>query len=233
MKLAIMQPYFFPYIGYFQLINLVDKFIIYDDVNFINRGWINRNNILINGKANLVSIPLANASQNKLINEVSIIGNNDWKLKMDKTISLAYKKAPHFNKVYPLIKECLFLNETSVHKYNAQILKMVCAYLKIETTFTFSSEQANSNKELKSQYRILDICIKENALHYINPIGGIELYDKDIFQERNIRLNFIKTGSIDYKQYNNTFVPNLSIIDVMMFNTVEETHSLLHQYELI
>ena len=233
MKLAIMQPYFFPYLGYFQLINTVDDFIIYDDVNFINKGWINRNNILINGNASLITVPLIQASQNKLINEISIMSDNTWKIKLDKTIQLAYKKSPFFNKVYPLIKECIFCDEKLIHIYNFQIIKKICQYLNIKTNILYSSELIDNDKTLKAQHRILDICIKKNNTHYINPMGGLNLYDKTIFKNQNILLSFIKMNSIEYRQFDNTFINCLSIIDVLMFNEIEEIHTLINQYDLI
>ena len=232
MQLAIMQPYFFPYLGYFQLVNAVDKFIIYDDVNYINRGWVNRNKILINGESNLVSVPLINASQNKLINALYIVKDDAWKTKLDKSIQFAYKKAPCFNEVYPFLRECIFNNQKMIHHYNAHILKLICYYLNIKTNFLFSSELYNNNT-LKSQDRILDICINQNAISYINLIGGKELYDKTNFELNNIKLSFMKMDIINYKQFNNNFVQSLSIIDILMFNEIQEVSDLLNCYKLL
>ena len=104
MKIAIMQPYFFPYLGYWQLMNIVDKFVIYDDVNYIKRGWINRNRILVEGKPFYIHVPVMKASQNKIINEMEVFVDSSLRKKELKTIELAYKKAPFFDSVYPLIK---------------------------------------------------------------------------------------------------------------------------------
>lgn len=105
MKLAIMQPYFFPYIGYFQLIHAVDKFIILDDVNYINRGWINRNKIIINGEAKWFTLSLDKASQNKLIKEINISSKDVFHEKLLKTLKIFYGKAPYFNQVYDLLNK--------------------------------------------------------------------------------------------------------------------------------
>ncbi len=232
MKVAIMQPYFFPYIGYFQLINTVDKFIIYDDVNFINKGWINRNNVLVNGNSKLITIPLKDASQNKLINEVFVLNNQKETNKILKTIELSYKKAPFFDTVYSIIQLCIHTDADSIAGYNLKILKEICMYLNISTVFVNTSTVYN-NSHLKSQDRILDICLQENANIYVNPIGGINLYSREIFEDKNIHLYFIKPKSIVYPQFKNLFIPWLSIIDVLMFNSKEEVIELLNQYELI
>ena len=216
MKLAVMQPYFFPYIGYFQLIAAVDKFVVYDDVNYIKRGWINRNNILINGVATLIQVPLSGASQNKLINEVEILNEAKWKIKLLRTIELNYKKAPLFRAVYDLIQTEINNGHTHIAGLNAESTKAVCKYLGINTQI-ISSSSHYQNKHLSGQDRILDICKIENAGRYINPIGGMELYDRALFKENNIELNFLQSSAISYSQFNNLFAPYLSIIDVLMF----------------
>lgn len=232
MKLAIMQPYFFPYIGYFQLIAAVDKFIIYDDVNYINRGWINRNNILINGKAGLVSVPLIGSSQNKLIKDLDVVFEEKWKNLLLKTICQNYKKAPFFEIVFPMLNMIILSKASSISKYNLLGLTTICKYLKISTNFIHSSD-VYKNSELKGQNRIIDICKKEYVRQYINPIGGIGLYDKNEFAIQGLKLNFLKTKKVEYKQFHNEFVPWLSILDVLMFNSVVEVNEMLNQYELI
>ncbi len=232
MKLAIMQPYIFPYIGYFQLIKAVDKFVIYDDVNFINRGWINRNRILVNGKDSLFTIPLKEASQNKLINEIEVNWDDAWKSKWLKTLEQSYKKAPYFQQVRPTIEQTLEQEKTIFSEIIVENLKLINAYLGI-TTEIISSSSIYQNTELKAQTRIVDICLKEKANHYINPIGGIELYQKEVFEEQGMQLNFIKSKPVQYPQLKNDFVPWLSIIDVLMFNSVEQIQTFLDSYELV
>lgn len=232
MKLAIMQPYIFPYIGYFQLIKAVDKFVIYDDVNFINRGWINRNRILVNGKDSLFTIPLKEASQNKLINEIEVNWDDAWKSKWLKTLGQSYKKAPYFQQVRPIIEQTLGQEKTIFSEIIVENLKLINAYLGI-TTEIIPSSAIYQNIELKAQTRILDICLQEKANHYINPIGGIELYQKEVFEEKGMQLNFIKSMPVQYPQLKNDFVPWLSILDVLMFNSVEQIQTFLDSYELV
>ena len=232
MKIGIMQPYFFPYIGYWQLINLVDKYVIFDDVNYIKRGWINRNRILMNGDAVLFNVPLLGVSQNKLINQIEV--NNDKKLLMKnlKTIELAYRKAPYFEDVYPLVERILENEASNIADYNAYSIKYISEYLDIKTELVTSSKLSKDNS-LKSQNKILEICELLGATEYYNAIGGQELYSKDAFANKKIQLRFLKTNDIRYQQFKNDFVSNLSIIDVMMFNSVSTIKEFLLNYMLV
>jgi hypothetical protein len=227
-----MQPYVFPYIGYFQLIHAVDKFILYDDVNFINKGWINRNNILVSGQPHLFTIPLKDASQNKLIHEVELANNDPWQKKLLKTIRQSYQKAPYFEKVFVLIEEIVNLKVQTIHELATSAILKTCAFLEIQTIIEASST-IYKNTHLKGQNRIIDICKQENADHYINPIGGMELYDRHTFETEGIKLDFIKSMASPYPQFKNAFVPWLSIIDLLMFNSPEDMMKHLKAYELI
>lgn len=229
MNIGIMQPYFFPYIGYWQLLNAVDTFVIYDDVNFIKKGYINRNNILINGSAQRITLEVIGASQNKIINEVNV-GNN--KNKLIKSIEGAYKKSPEYERVFPLIKMILEYPERNLGQFLGNSIYMIADYLEINATIIYSSDlQKNSN--LKAQEKILNICECLGATKYINSIGGKELYDKEYFQNKGISLKFLETELIGYKQYKNEFVPHLSIIDIMMFNSRENIKKMLNSYQLV
>ncbi len=228
-----MQPYFFPYLGYFQLINAVDKFIILDDVNFINKGYINRNSILINNAPKIVTLPLSKASQNKYINEISLSEDRKSINKILTSIEYNYKKAPFFITVFPILKEIIESKETNLSKFLFNSIKLICTYLEINTDIVETSESYDK-QSFKGQERILDIAKLEKANSYINPIGGKELYDFSYFADYNINLKFIKIDQdIEYKQFNSSFVPNLSIIDVIMFNSINETKSLLDKYSLV
>ena len=229
MTLAIMQPYLFPYIGYWQLINAVDTFVIYDDVNYINKGYINRNSILVNGKSQQFTLELIGASQNKLIKEIEI-GNNANKIL--KTIKQSYIKAPLFENVISLLEEILTNKEKNLAKYIGYSLEIISNYLNINTKFIYSSDIKKDNN-LKAQDKILDICKKLEATNYINTIGGQELYNKEIFKENGIELNFLKTELVEYKQFKNDFVPYLSIIDILMFNSKDEIKNMLNRYALV
>lgn len=232
MKLAIMQPYLFPYIGYFQLINIVDKFVFYDDVKFINKGFINRNRILVNLKSHLFTLPLLNANQNTLIKDLKLAVTEKWKFKFLKTIEFAYKKAKYFNIVFPSIEAVINLRSKFLFEWHLISFHLITNFLAIRTILTQSSTNYN-NQHLKGQMRILDICIQENCQQYINAEGGRSLYDKNVFEKVGIELSFLKAGDIIYKQFKNEFVPCLSIIDVLMFNSADQIGNLLNKYELI
>jgi hypothetical protein len=233
MKLAIMQPYFFPYIGYFQLINSVDEFVIYDNIQYTKKGWINRNRILVNGKDQLFTLPIKKDSDYLDIVERTI--SETWvkeRIKLLNVIQSSYVKAPYFKEVNELIKDCLLDNETNLFKFLLNILNKINNYLNISTPIKISSD-IKINHSLKSQNKVLSICREQKASTYINAIGGIELYDKEIFSQQNITLNFIKSENIEYKQFNNKFIPWLSIIDIMMFNSIEDIKKYLNSYTLI
>ena len=224
-----MQPYLFPYIGYWQLINAVDTFVIYDDVNFIKQGYINKNNILLNGKAQSFTLELIGASSNKLINEVKV-GNNSKKLL--KSINQNYIKSPYFKDVFPIIEYILNHDEKNLAKFIAYSLQKISSYLNIDTKFVYSSDLEKDNG-LKAQDKVLEICKELNASKYINAIGGQELYSKDDFKDNKIQLNFLDTRLMEYKQFKNEFVPYLSIIDILMFNNREEVKNMLNEYILV
>lgn len=232
MKVGIMQPYFFPYIGYWQLMNAVDKYVIYDDVNFINRGWINRNNILMNGESKMINLKLNYASQNKLINEIEVLDDPIYKKKLLKTIETFYRKSPYYSSAFPVIENIITQDEKNLAGYLEYSIRKICEYLSIKVEIIVSST-INKNNELKGQNKIIEICKILGADEYYNAIGGQELYSYDDFAVSKIKLNFLKTEVGEYKQFNNEFVWNLSIIDVMMFNYAEDIKKMLDRYELL
>ncbi|MCO6499931.1 MAG: WbqC family protein [Vicingus serpentipes] len=233
MKVAIMQPYIFPYIGYFQLINAVDKFVFYDDVNFIKRGWINRNQILVNNQANLFSIPLIKASQNKLINEVQLAIDEKWLKQFLNTIEFNYKKAPQFEEVNELIKNVFQGNYNSIAELAIKSVQVIANYLQLSTVFEISSEKYIQTKGMEKADRLIEITKLCQADTYINPSGGKELYDKEYFETKNIDLFFIENKIVPYSQFDSNFVGGLSIIDVMMFNTKAQIRNMITKYELV
>lgn len=234
MKLAIMQPYFMPYIGYFQLINAVDKFIFYDDVTFIKQGWINRNQILINNQPSMFSIPLSNASSHVLIKDVLISENTylKWKKSFLNSIKFSYKKAKNYDQIVVLIERILSAQFKTISELAISSIIEVSKYLELKTEFEVCSN-VYSNINLNGQERLLEICKNERIKTYINPIGGMELYSKNVFFEENIELFFIKTNKSIYKQFSENFVPFLSIIDVLMFNDIDEIKLQLDNFSLI
>lgn len=233
MKLAIMQPYLFPYIGYFQLINSVDKFIFYDDVAFIKQGWINRNNILLNGKKYLLSVPLSNISSYALINATLVSRKPDnWQIKLLNTIRLAYGKAPYFKDIFPLIEQVINSSSDQPVSFVAKnSIKLILQQLNITTVMVESSSVYNNN-DLKGEYRVIDICKKENADTYINASGGKELYTTESFKSAGINLVFIEPGLPEYKQFENDFIQGLSIMDILMFNDKNSVLKWLTNFKL-
>lgn len=232
MKLGIMQPYFFPYIGFWQLLNLVDEYIIYDDVNFIKGGWINRNRILVRGTPQYFNIQMQGASSFKKISDISINPLPIWRKKLLSTLTMAYKNAPYYDDVFPILEDSIFCKESQLSTYVSNSIRAVCTYLQIETKLLLSSE-LEQNRSLCGQDRILDICKRLKADHYYNAIGGQQLYSKNVFQQNRIELHFLKPHLPTYPQFKNEFIPALSIIDIMMFNSPREIQAMLGDYELL
>jgi len=218
LTIAIMQPYFFPYLGYFQLMAAADKFVIYDNVQYIKQGWINRNRILANGKTIYLSIPLKKGPSYYNINDrhLSDVWSKYRKHVLVK-ISECDGKAPHFKEVYTLIEQCLTCEDRDLLGFVLNSLNVVKEYLHIRTPFVISST-INIDHSMKGENKVIEICKALGATNYLNPIGGEELYRKDQFEKAGIQLNFLKPGIVQYAQFRNEFVPFLSIIDVMMFN---------------
>ena len=226
-----MQPYLFPYLVYYQLINAVDKFVIYDDVSFIKQGWINRNQILFNGEAHLFSIPVEEISSFRLIRDTKLHPTlyPIWKKKFLQTLKHAYNKAPCYIETFKLVEQVLdvSLDENIANLSKDSIIK-ICKYLNLNKEFVDSSSKyANSN--LRSVDRVVDICSRENATIYSNMAGGMELYNPETFNKHGIDLNFIKANILPYKQFNFSFAPGLSIIDVLMFNEKEKVVEFITQ----
>ncbi|UPT76817.1 WbqC family protein [Sulfurovum sp. XGS-02] len=229
MTIGCNQPYFFPYLGFWQLINISDIYVIADSMQYIKQGYINRNNMLINGRRHLFTLEVSSVHMRSLINEVKV-GKNARQIL--KSIFHAYKKAPYFEEVYPMLEEILLHGEKNLAKYVGYAIERTVQYLDIDTKMIYLSD-LQGDTLLKGQDRVIDICKRLNADHYINSIGGQKLYNKEDFLREGIKLNFIKSGDIEYKQFNHKFIPNLSIIDVMMFNSKEEIEEMLNSYELI
>ena len=229
---CVMQPYLFPYLGYWQMLAAVDNFVIFDDVNFINKGWINRNNILLSGKQHMFTLPLIKASQNKLIREIEIVPESRERLKILKTFNNAYKKAPFFDSVYPIIEKILLNDESNLSLFLKYHFQLVFKYLGISTKIFMSSEFEKEDS-LRGADKIIKICRLLDTDIYINAIGGRELYSSGEFENNGMHLKFIKMRPIHYRQFDNDFVPFLSIVDVLMFNEVALVRSFLNEYDLV
>ena len=232
MKVGIMQPYFMPYIGYFQLINAVDTFVIYDNIQYTKKGWINRNRILENGKDTFITLPLSKGSDFLNVKERRLaVDFKQTKGKLLNKIKASYNKAPQFNTIYALVNDCLNYENDNLFEFILYSLKNVNSYLSIQTNLVISSTLP-INHELKNRDKVIAICKALRTTEYINPSGGKELYNVEDFKENSIDLKFIQSQPIQYKQFTNEFVPWLSIIDILMFNDLDEIKKMLNQFNL-
>lgn len=232
MKVAIMQPYFLPYIGYFQLIGAVDLFILYDNIKYTKKGWINRNRMLQNGTDVMFSLPLKSASDllNVCDRELALQFNRK---KLLSQINGAYRRAPCFAQTYPLIEKIVMYEEQNLFKFIQNSITKICEHLGVTTKIQISSTIAIGH-DLKGQDKVLAFCAAIGASTYINAIGGLELYSRDLFRTRGIALKFIQARPFEYAQFGNAFVPWLSIIDVLMFNPLVAVRKCVaSNYELI
>jgi hypothetical protein len=232
MAVAIMQPYFFPYLGYFQLVQAVDDFVFYDDVMFIKKGWINRNRILMQGRDFLFTIPLENQSQNKTIRESNVAWGADFPTKFLAQLDSAYKKAPQYDFVMPLIRDLLASQPESMAELAAKSIQMVWQYLGLEKRFHFSSQLSDNQAEGRAD-RLIHLTKRLGDSKYINALNGQSLYEKGFFAEQGVELLFINPSLSPYTQGKATeFMPGLSMIDVLMWNTKEQVNQMLTNYSL-
>ncbi|MDA9871192.1 WbqC family protein [Gammaproteobacteria bacterium] len=226
MKLGIMQPYFLPYVGYFHLIASVDQFIMYDNIKYTKKGWINRNRILMNDTATLVSLPLKKGSDSLEIVERELALDYD-RSKLLNQIKGAYGRAAQFELTYPVLERIVQHDERNLFRYIKYSVIQLCEYLGISTEIRNSSE-IKVNHKLKGQDKVLAMCTAVGANTYVNPIGGTGLYDKDDFRNQGIDLKFCQTRHFEYAQLGGVFVPRLSIIDMLMFNPMDTVRAHIH-----
>jgi hypothetical protein len=232
MRLAIMQPYFLPYLGYFQLIAAVDLFIVYDNIKYAKRGWINRNRMLLNGKDATFSLPLKRGSDALDVRERELAAdfNRD---KLLHQFAGAYRRAPYFEQTLPLVERIIRHEDDNLFGFLHHSLVRTCEHLGITTEIRRSSDVAIDH-QLKSQDKVLALCAAVGAENYLNAIGGRDLYSFAAFRGRGVELAFIQSNAFEYPQFGETFVPWLSIIDVMMFNPLVTVRSRIStDYELV
>jgi hypothetical protein len=231
MKLGIMQPYFLPYIGYFHLLASVDQFIVYDNIKYTKKGWISRNRMLLNGTDAMFSLPLKKGSDSLDIVERELAAEFD-RSKLLNQFRGAYSRAPQFDLTKPILERILRYEHTNLFRYIHHSIVRQCQHLGIKTQIRISSEIAIDH-ELKGQDKVLALCKAVAADTYINPIGGAKLYSKDAFRAHGINLQFIKSQPFEYTQFGNVFVPWLSIVDVLMFNSLDTVRACINEnYEL-
>jgi hypothetical protein len=216
MKVAIMQPYFFPYIGYFQLLNAVDTFVVYDNVNYIKKGWINRNRIILNKQEHLLTLPVQDISQNKHINQHFLNSPQLEFERIKKKLFFAYNKSPNYLGLKRLIDDCFSYEETNIAIFNAYCLSVIAKYLGISCNFIMSSDLDLDLDVFKNpQDRIIQIIKQLDGDQYLNLPGGQKLYNHETFESENIGLEFIQPNTLEYLNLAEKFIPNLSILDII------------------
>ena len=236
MKLAVMQPYLFPYIGYFQLINKVDVFVVYDNVKYVKRGWINRNKLRASSvKAEYFTLPLEKASHHLDIVERKIHKKEfiRFKLKLLNRVHKNYSKADYYLDGLKIIESCLDLKADNLFKFINYSIKRINDYLDINTSMAVSSNLPVDHN-LKAQDRVLSICKNYKCSEYWNVYAGLKLYKFKDFSDQNVRLYFLKSfKNILYDQKSDNFISNLSILDVIMHNSKDRIRELLKKYHVI
>lgn len=234
MKIALMQPYFFPYLGYLQLILAVDHFVVYDDVQYMKGGWVNRNRILMQGEPAWISLPVTPDAISSYINQRSLSARDTekFKAKILGQLHAAYRKAPFYAETRELVESILLYHDMNLAKFLFKSLERLCEHLEIKTPLLLSSGLEKSDAGLLGVDRVIAICKALRATTYVNSSGGRALYTADMFSPHQIELQFLEMVPIKYTQGENDFVSHLSIIDVLMFNGREATRELLQQYTL-
>jgi hypothetical protein len=223
-----MQPYLFAYIGYFQLISACDVFIYYDDVTFIKGGWINRNRILLQGRPHRFSVPLSGASSNALIKDVRLVAGDPWATKLVATLHQAYRRAPHFDRVGQLVESVVTAGHTHIADLAIASIQAVCDYLELPLVAHRSSSFAPETRGLNRSDRLIAMTRGAGGHTYINLAGGSTLYRHSYFDDHGLTLKFLDATLTPYPQTGvSSFVPGLSIIDVLMFNSVDQVRWLL------
>jgi hypothetical protein len=229
--IAIMQPYFLPYIGYWQLLTAADRFVVYDNIQYAKKGWINRNRFLRNGRDAMFTIPLKKGSDFLDIAGRSIADDFDPETVLN-PLAAAYRKAPFFAEVFPLIERIVTAAPRNLFEYLHHSLAATAQYLDITTPIIVSSSVPIDHR-LKAERKVLALCQALGATRYVNAIGGRELYAAPAFAAEGIELKFIQSRPIVYQQFGDPFVPGLSIVDVLMFNARDAVRGMLREYDLV
>jgi hypothetical protein len=235
MKIGIMQPYFFPYIGYFQLIKATDQWVVFDTPQYIRKGWVNRNRILSPSKDSTayITVPVSKQPRDTSIKDTLISNHTDWQTSIVHKIMYYERFAPFYSEVMDLVKNCLEYETQSLSELNIHCLKKVCEYLSLPFDYTlFSANRMGIESVNAPDEWALQISISNGADTYINPPGGKDFFSKTKYENAGIKLCFLNSNCIFMPQIENTFIPNLSIIDVMMFNSPAKINELLEDYVL-
>ncbi|MGO3184199.1 MAG: WbqC family protein [Aequorivita sp.] len=233
-KIGIMQPYFLPYIGYFQLMEMVDEFVIYDNIEFSKASWIRRNRMLQNGKDVFFTLPIKKDSDFLDVDQRYLVDEFDLEAgKLLRRIESNYSKAPYFEEFYPVLQKIIYFEDRNLFNYILNSVNTLKDYLKIQTPVRIFSKLGKDVHQLKAKDKVIGVCKALHATHYINSFGGKHLYDSESFQQENLELLFYRTSQIEYPQFDNKFIPFLSIIDVCMFNDISQIREYLRNFEII
>ena len=231
MTVAIMQPYFLPYVGYWQLMAAVDRFVVYDNIQFTKKGWINRNRFLRNGAAAVFTLPVKQGPHTSSVADRSIADDFEPAALLN-PLAAAYRTAPFFDAVFPVIQQVVTAAPRNLFAYLHHSLTVVAQYLGIPTPIVVSST-VDADHGLAAEQRVLALCGALGATRYLNSIGGRDLYSARAFAERGIELKFLRPRLLPYQQYDHPFVAGLSIVDVMMFNSSDAVREMLGAYDLL
>ncbi|UVW29738.1 WbqC family protein [Massilia sp. H6] len=227
-----MQPYFLPYIGYFQLITACELFVVYDNIKYTKKGWINRNRMLRNGAEAMFSLPLQGAPDHLDIDQ-RVLEDSPGRHRWLAQLKGAYRHAPQFGVTLPLLERIAACDEVNLFRFLHNALLETCAHLGIDTPIRAASA-VPADHGLKGQDRVLAICAALGARRYVNPIGGTELYSHTDFAQHGIDLRFLRARPLDYPQGGANAVPSLSIADVLMFNPLETVRGWVRtHYDLV
>ena len=227
---AIMQPYFLPYMGYWQLINAADEFVVYDNIQYTKKGWINRNRFLQNGKDEVFSIPLKADSDFLDVSEREVSPTFDRE-KLVRQLQGAYRKAPHYAENFPVIEGIIRHPENNLSDFINHSIVALNDYLGIKSKITKSSAIEIDHKSLKGQDKVIAISLALGGQEYMNPIGGLDLYDRDEFERQGLKLTFLRSRALQYKTFDAPAIPHMSILDVLMFNSRAQTQDYLTSYD--
>jgi hypothetical protein len=223
---AVMQPYFFPYIGYFQLMSQCDTFVVFDDVQYVDHRWMNRNRILLNGKSAWLTYPVERGPLAGSIRDRLYVARDQDRLDVLNKLHEAYRRAPNYEPVRALVQSCLDFESRSVSAFNANLLEAVARAIGLRSTMKFASD-FGIDPSLRGEDRVLAVCAALGAREYVNSIGGVSLYSSENFDRRGVTLRFLKGEAVQYRQFGAEFVPSLSIIDALMFTDESELADML------
>ena len=233
-KLAIMQPYFFPYIGYFSLIKHTDEWIVFDTPQFIRHGWIERNRILKPSEGwQYIKVPLEKHPREATIRDIRIRTNEPWRNLIFAQLEHYKKSAPYYAPVISFLREAFEHQTDSIVSMDVRLLEAACRYIGIPfRAHVFSKMGLRLPEVTAPDEWSLNISLEVGAVEYINPPGGEGFFDRAKFERAGVHLTFLRANSRAYDQRRTVFEPGLSIIDVMMFNTRDQITEMLDDYTI-